>query len=139
MNEKDKRRILDQNMYGQKVLKQVLPEHAPTRQEIYDRMMEGYVPVPKGSGKDELSFRPNGSVVEITLGDKKFAVHDAARLERVVELVKKNDTRLTQVQENLRTAINTLNKQAQHIHNMKAEIKELQEKLRNGYQYGSGL
>ncbi|HAO2062137.1 TPA: hypothetical protein IHJ80_005122, partial [Escherichia coli] len=48
---------------------------------IYNKIPEGYVPVPKEQKSKQISLLRQGSITEITLDGKTFQVHDPARIE----------------------------------------------------------
>lgn len=108
---------------------------APNKGELYEKMMEGYVPVPKKDKSSELQFMKHGNVVEITLNDKTFAIHDPVRIEGIIKLVERHEDSLMMLRQSNRSLTAKMQELIQQVNSLKTEVRSLQEKLNGGNNY----
>lgn len=112
---------------------------APNNKGVYGKMMEGYVPVPKAAKSNELQLLKHGNVVEITLNDKKFAIHDPVRIEGIINLVEKHEESLVMLRQSNRTLTAKVQELINKVNNLKGEVQTLKEKLNGQNNYNSNL
>lgn len=106
---------------------------APNNNGVYGKMMEGYIPPPKENKSNELQMLKHGNVVEITLNDKKFAIHDPVRIEGIINLVEKHEDSLVALRQSNRTLTAKVQELVQTVNGLKREVNTLKEKLNGQY------
>lgn len=112
---------------------------SPNNKGVYGKMMEGYVPVPKADKSNELQLLKHGNVVEITLNDKKFAIHDPVRIEGIINLVEKHEESLVMLRQSQRTLTAKVQELINKVNSLKGEVQTLKEKLNGQNNYNSNL
>lgn len=96
---------------------------------IYNKLPTGYKqPVQKK--KDELKLIKHGSVTEITLGDKKFHVHDPVRMEGIISLVEKHDERIFELSQNSSALIQQVRELTNTVRVLKSDLQKLQDQIK---------
>lgn len=111
---------------------------APTNNGVYGKMLEGYIPVPKVQKSTEVQMLKHGNVVEITLDDKKFAIHDPVRIEGIINLVERHEDSLVMLRQSNRNLTAKVQELIQKVNSLKSEVQTMKEKL-NGQNYNSNL
>lgn len=110
---------------------------APNSKGIYGKMMEGYIPPPKADKTNEIQLLKHGNVVEITLNDKKFAIHDPVRIEGIINLVEKHEESLVMLRQSNRALTAKVQELILKVNSLKSEVQTLKEKLNGPNNYGN--
>ena len=101
----------------------------------YAKMMEGYIPAVKEDKGNELQFMKAGNIVEITLGDKKFAIHDPARIEGIIKLVEDHQTSIHLIRNRTKELTAKVQELVITVNKLSNELQQLKEKLNGGNSY----
>ncbi|EOR9073870.1 hypothetical protein FOI42_RS02020 [Escherichia coli] len=98
---------------------------------IYNKIPEGYVPVPKSDKSKELQLLRQGSITEITLGDKTFQVHDPVKIEQLIKLVERHEERLHSVSNETAQLKRKIQYMENEIRTLRNSINKLQDQIKN--------
>lgn len=101
---------------------------------IYNKLPTGYVK-PLEKKKDELTLIKHGSVTEITLGDKKFHVHDPVRMEGIISLVERHETRIFELSQSNSTLIQQVRELTNTVRILRSDIQKLQDLIKQNGQF----
>lgn len=110
---------------------------APNKNGVYGKMLEGYIPAPKADKSNELQMLKHGNVVEITLHDKTFAIHDPVRIEGIINLVEKHEDSLVMLRQSNRTLTAKVQELINKVNSLKGEVQTLKERLNGQNNYGN--
>ena len=97
---------------------------------IYNKLPKDYVK-PQKSKSPELNLVKSGSITEITLGDKKFHVHDAIKMESIISLVEKHDEQIFEISQSNRVLQQHIRELTNIIRVLKSDVIKLQEIVKN--------
>lgn len=100
--------------------------------KVYQSMSEGYIPPPKKEKDNGLQMSKLGNIVEITLGDKTFAIHDPARIEGIINLVEKHETSMYNMRQSHNQVSRKVQELTREVNALKSDIRKLQEQINNG-------
>ncbi|AGC35169.1 hypothetical protein GNZ01_06080 [Escherichia coli] len=98
---------------------------------IYNKIPEGYVPVPKEQKSKQISLLRQGSITEITLDGKTFQVHDPARIEKIISLVERHEERFFSLSQELAKTKQNCRLLENQISTLTNTVKQLQEQIKN--------
>lgn len=98
---------------------------------IYNRIPEGYVPVPKVDKTKDIKLLRHGSITEITLDGTTFQVHDPAKLEQLIKLVERHEDRLYDMKSENFKLKQLVTELTQRCNKLTSEVKKIQEQIKN--------
>lgn len=102
-----------------------------SNKNIYNKLPEGYIPLPKVDRTKELKLLRHGSITEITLDGKTFQVHDPARIEQMIKFVERHDERLFSMgQENIQLK-RKIDEITIKVNSLQSTVNNLQEIIKN--------
>jgi chromosome segregation ATPase len=98
---------------------------------IYNKIPEGYVPVPKEDKSKSLSLLRQGSITEITIDGKTFQVHDPARVEKIIQMVERHEERFFSIGQELSRTKQKCTMLENQINKLSNTVSKLQEQIKN--------
>lgn len=102
-----------------------------SNKNIYNKIPEGYVPLPKVDKSKELKLLRQGSITEITMDGQTFQVHDPIKIEQMIKFVERHEDRLYSLsQENL-VLKRKVTELTQKVNQLQNNVNTLQEQIKN--------
>lgn len=98
---------------------------------IYNKIPEGYVPVPKSDKSKSLSLLRQGSITEITLDGKTFQVHDPVRVEKIISMVERHEERFFGLSQELSKTKQKCTMLENQVTKLSNTVNKLQEQIKN--------
>ncbi len=102
-----------------------------SNKNIYNKLPEGYVPLPKIDRSKELKLLRQGSITEITMDGKTFQVHDAVRIEQIIKLVERHEDRLFNINQETLQLKRKIQELTNKVNSLQSTVNSLQEQIKN--------